>query len=320
MLSRVIVPAWVAMGALFKLSEATPQNLPPKTVLWAAGKLQLDLYHVLATVIGVEFLAVAIMVCVARLARPVAMALLSVFVLVLIGEMVQGNVTSCGCMGNVKIPPWLMFGIDLTLLLGVMIFDPEGALPPAEARWPVFLAVLLGAGSIFMSFRLVLGARPTPGQVGPVSPANGDPTVNPNPMPLPSSGYWASPDLPTWIGKPWREIDLFKFMPTWPKSMDKGKRYVVFYGRTCDHCQEMFELDLMDAGLASMVTAVEVPVDEKTKTSPHAWPMPRTECELLDLPVGITWVLTTPLTLRIVDGVVDCAEEGGHRKCMELED
>jgi hypothetical protein len=109
-------------------------------------------------------------------------------------------------------------------------------------------------------------------------------------------------------------------MPIWPKGMDQGTHYVVFYGRTCDHCQEMFELDLMDAALASKVTAVEVPVDDKIKTSPNAWPMPQTECELLDLPVGITWVLTTPLTLQIVDGVVRCAQEGEHRECMELED
>jgi hypothetical protein len=326
-LCRVIVPAWVLVGALFKLAEATPKNLPPKTVLWIAEKLQLDLYHVLAAVIGIEFLAVAAMLCMARLARPVAISLLSAFLLVLIGEMVQGNVTSCGCMGGVKVPPWAMFGVDLTLLLGVMVFDPEAALPPSTARWPAFVAVLLAAGGFVLSFRQVLGARPTPGPVvaintgkdgGSALPPAGDPTRNPNLAPLPSSGYWVTPDMKSWTGKPWREIDLFRFMPVWPKGLDGGTRYVVFYGRTCDHCQEMFQLDLSDPSLASMVTAVEVPVDDKRKTSPYAWPMPETDCELLDLPVGITWMLTTPLTLRIVDGVVECAEEGEHRTCMEL--
>src|SRR5262245_48429531 len=112
-LTRVIVPAWVTLGALFKLSEATPKNLPPKTILYLAERVNADFYDLLATVIGVEFMAVAIMVCIARLARPVAMVLLSIFSLVLVGEMVQGNVTSCGCMGSVKVAPWMMFTVDL---------------------------------------------------------------------------------------------------------------------------------------------------------------------------------------------------------------
>ena len=86
-LSRVIVPAWVLTGAVFKFMEATPRNLPGKTILTLADRFSLDLNWTLAVLIGLEFMAVAVMLCLARLARPMALFVLSVFCLVLIGEM-----------------------------------------------------------------------------------------------------------------------------------------------------------------------------------------------------------------------------------------
>jgi hypothetical protein len=122
-----------------------------------------------------------------------------------------------------------------------------------------------------------------------------------------------------WVGKPWTEVELLNFMETKPSGLDSGKRYVVFYNRTCDHCEEMFIYDLMDPQLAAMVTAVEVPDSETVMTSPNAWVMPMNDCELLALPLGCNWIMTTPIALRIVDGVVECAVEGSHRECLELE-
>ncbi len=323
-LSRVVVPAWVLTGALFKLTEATPKLLPPKTILPLADKAGIDLYLLLAIVIGLEFLAVAVMLCISRLARPMAIFILSVFCLILIGEMVQGNVVSCGCLGTIKVAPWVMLAIDGALLLGVLAFDPSPLIPASPPKWPVGLALLLAIGGFVLSVREIM-PQGKPVEVGGTQPTTpdgpppiGDPTINPSPAPLPA--YWFTGDLDTWPGKSWREIDLFSFMPKWPTGMDTGTRYVVFYSRTCDHCEEMFVKDLFDPQLASLVTAVEVP-DSKNGpvTSPNAWPMPQTDVEHLQLPVGCEWIITTPLTFRIVDGVVKCVIEGGHRKCMELE-
>ena len=105
-LSRVVVPAWVLTGALIKLTETTPKLLPPKTILPVADKLGIDLYFLLALLIGLEFMLIAVMLCVSKLARPVAIFTLSLFCLILLGEIAQGNLTSCGCLGNIKVPPW----------------------------------------------------------------------------------------------------------------------------------------------------------------------------------------------------------------------
>jgi len=82
----------------------------------------------------------------------------------------------------------------------------------------------------------------------------------------------------------------------------------------------MFIDDLRSPEMMSMVTAIEVPDSKTVLTSPNAWwPGPSEDFELLSLPLGCDWIITTPLTLRIVDGIVECATEGDHRECMELE-
>jgi hypothetical protein len=142
-----------------------------------------------------------------------------------------------------------------------------------------------------------------------------DPTVNPNPAPLPAS--WYAADLSAWIGKPWRQIDLFKLMPRWPSGMDQGKRFVVFYSRTCEHCEQMFQEDLIFP-LAAPVTAVEIPASATQLTDEGAWDMPPTDCELLPLPLGCRWIINAPLTLAVENGIITCATEGDHKECMEL--
>ena len=71
-LSRVLVPGWVLTGALFKLYEASPRLLPKETILKGADTVGIDLYLLLAILIGLEFFAVAVMLCISRLARPMA--------------------------------------------------------------------------------------------------------------------------------------------------------------------------------------------------------------------------------------------------------
>ncbi len=325
LLTRFIVPGWVFAGALFKLTEASPGNLPPKTILTLGYQAGINLHVLLATLVGVEFLAVAIMLMVARLARPVAIFMLSVFCLVLIGEMVQGNVTSCGCLGKVAMPPWLMLAVDGTLFLGVLAFDPASLYRASAPRWPVVAALIAAAGGFYWSFVSILPAFR--------EPATGEPqaTLNTNGGPTGSGGnagtgapevppYWLFSDVEEWVGEPWRDVKLFSFVAPAPTGLDgPGTRYVAFYNRTCDHCEEMFIEDLTDPALARMVTAVEVPDGRDRMTSPSAWIMPVTEVEHRQLPLGCEWIITTPLVITVTDGVVTCAEEGDHRKCMGME-
>jgi hypothetical protein len=316
-LSRVLVPGWVLTGALFKLHEASPRLLPKETILNGADTVGIDLYLLLAILIGLEFFAVAVMLCISRLARPMAIFILSVFCLILIGEMAMGNLTSCGCLGGNSPPPWMMLLIDGALLFGVVIFDPSRLIPSRPPRWPIVPALVVTIGGFVLSFLTVMPeGKPTQVQPPVPSPAHGGGGVTAAPS-LPA--YWFSSDVSAWVGKRWTDVDLFSFMDPKPSGMDSGKRYVVFYNRTCDHCEEMFRQDLSDPQLAAMVTAIEVPDSKQNLRSPNAWMMPMNDAELLALPVGCDWIMTTPLALRIVDGVVECATEGDHRECMELE-
>ena len=130
--TRVVVPLWVLSGAVFKLIERTPANLPSSFVR-AAKDWNIDLGLMLPTLIGLEFLAVAVMVLVARLARPMAIFMLLSFCLILIVELVLQS-TSCGCFGSIKIHPGVMLAIDGTLLLSVIFLRPPKT--ASAARWP----------------------------------------------------------------------------------------------------------------------------------------------------------------------------------------
>ncbi|MCH8166164.1 MAG: hypothetical protein IH889_11200 [Planctomycetes bacterium] len=319
-LCRIVVPLWVLSGAVFKLIERSPRTLPRETILNVADGLGLHLYGLLATLIALEFLAIAVMVFLGRFARAMALFMLTAFCLILLGELVGGNFTDCGCLGANSPPPWVMLAIDGALLAGVLLFKPTRGTPTARvSRWPVVTALVVILAGFGTSFSLVIpaGRAPeTPNVNGPVPP-NG-PRVNPAPATLP--GYWFASEVESWIGKPWQEIDLFRYMRKWPKEMDSAKRYVVFYSRTCDHCEEMFLYDLTDPALGSMVTAVEVPQSKSVLTSSDAWPMPATECELLALPLGCDWIITAPLTITVENGIVTCATEGDHIQCMGLAD
>ncbi len=313
-LSRVLVPAWVLTGALFKLYETSPRLLPKETILKVADDLGINLYHLLAVLIGLEFFAVAVMLCIAKLARPMAIFMLSLFCLILIGEMALGNLKSCGCLGANSPPPWVMLVVDGGLLFGVIVFNPRPLIPTLSSRRPLIPAAVISLVGFVVSFVIVLPAgKPTP----PPPPIAGP---GPGPAPAPAlPGFWLLSDATEWVGKPWTEVELFTFMNPKPSGLDSGKRYVVFYNRTCDHCEDMFRNDLTDPQLAAMVTAIEIPASKTQLTSPNAWVMPMNDCELLALPVGCDWIMTSPVALRIVDGVVECATEGDHRECMELE-
>ena len=342
LLCRVIVPLWVLTGAVFKLVESSPKLLPKETILKVVDGLGIDLYLGLATLIALEFLAVAVMFFLARFARAMAIFMLSVFCLVLLGEMVRGNFADCGCLGANSPPPWLMLGIDGGLLLAVLLLKPRVAGPAEIKKWVIpATAVFMIAGTA-ASYGIVIPAGRAPVEVVQINDEPGEtqsdrvskpaaggvrpssqPTVQPdgtidNPTPAPLPSYFFVSDIESWVGKPWREVELVQLMRNWPSDLDSAKRHIIFYSRTCDHCEEMFRKDLVGE-LAAPVTAVEIPASKTQLRGDNPWSMPQTQCQLLTLPIGTDWILTAPLIITIENGVVTCAEEGNHRRCMGLE-
>ncbi|NNF42454.1 MAG: hypothetical protein HKN62_05305 [Phycisphaerales bacterium] len=322
-LTRLVVPAWVLTGAVFKLLEGNP-GLLPRNILLAGDKMGIDLDLLLAILIGLEIFAAAVMLFLARFARPMAVFMLAVFCLVLIGEMARGN-TSCGCLGGHSPPPWLMLGVDGVLLLGVLFLD-RGVRVPTR-RGPVLATgALTAAGGVAVA-TMLLGHTPLHIETIDPDPAEASEVVlsttstgaaEPEPIPLPS--YWFASELESWIGRPYRDLELVGFLSPLP-DLDEGEQFLVFYSRTCDHCEEMFGHDFIeDADLAARVTVVEVPDGPERLTSPDAWSMPDTAARhAAPLPLGVNWIITTPLALRLEDGIVQCATEGDHTECMGLE-
>ena len=316
-LCRVIVPLWVLSGAVVKLNAGAPTNLP-RTFVDFGRATGLDLGVMLYTLIGLELFAVAVMVLLSRFARPMAIFMLSVFCLVLIGEMIK-QADSCGCFGGgIDVQPWQMLIVDGLLLLGVLFFRP----PVKESSMKLPQAAAVAAGLAVAGLAVSFGAASflhpksdTPEIVD--GDVENDPTVNPQPLALPE--YWYAEDLDAWVGQPWREVDLFRFMPRWPADMDEGKRYVVFYSRTCDHCQAMFEQHLSQP-LGGPVIAVQIPVSRSqlTGANPLFDPTQYDLSQFMQLPIGPDWIITAPLAMRIENGIITCVEEGEHERCLEL--
>jgi len=316
-----VIPAWIIVGATFKLVEGTPKHLP-REILLDAKHLGIDLNVLLAMLISLEYLAAIAMILVGRVARLASAFMMAAFCAILVREIATGS-SDCGCLGAFSPSPWMMLAIDGTLLLGVVLLRPR-PLPGGidAARWPAVAASAAILATTGTSFGLLVpwgrADAVTPVSTGEENGGVTGATAVTGPAPLPD--YWLSSDLDSWRGRRWNEIELFGFMKQAPKDIDTGTRYVVFYSRTCDHCEDMFHEDLVpDPVLAALVTAVEVPADKNRLTSPDAWPMPPTACESLSLPLGVDWIITTPLAVRIVDGVIECAEEGGHKSCLGLE-
>lgn len=361
-LTRLIVPGWVLTGAIVKMNSQDPRKLP-SVILKQAKSLLGENYNpdiLLQVLIGLELFAVLVMFLIPRLARAMAIWMLSCFCLILVGEMIN-KAASCGCMGSVTMKPWQMLIIDGTLLAAVIGCGLARRLPrmktdaaPAPRRslfGPIAATIPLlaiGLGASYAYARIdhsqaqqqasngsgnattqPMPAPPVPDGGITTQPAGpttvpvvsiaSDRTVNPSPMHPPRSWYIKG-KAEDWVGQPWRELDLFKLMVKWPKQdLDHGKHYVVFYSRTCEHCEAMFYDDLIGQPADYPLTAVQLPSSSDEMTPDYSWTMPGVKFELLEMPLGCNYVVTPPIALRIVDGKVECATEGeDHKTCLEL--
>ena len=323
LLTRIVVPLWIFIGAIFKLMETSPRTLPKISILNPAAHYEINLYWLLAILISLEFLAVCIMVFLKPFARAMAIFMLGSFCLILLNE-IRGGATSCGCLGTFSPSPWMMLSIDGLMLLGTVACASKPSKTLYPSRWSFGLALIGIFLGTAVSFAVLIPAGRVPDAMQPESNNENDSPgaevpsdfrVNPNPKPL--QGYWYVENIEEWIGKPWREVELFHTMPKWPVGLDQGERYIVFYSRTCDHCEDMFWNDLIKP-YDPPVIAIEIPVDKETLTAPNAWELPMTNCVLMNLPVGTDWIITSPLVLRIENGTVTCAEEGDHKECLRL--
>ena len=302
---RFIVPLWVGTGAAIKLAERSPKLLPEhlREAIASAG---VDLHLALAVFIAVEFAAVLAMVLIPRLARPTAVFMLSIFCLVLLIEIFGGNVTSCGCLGSVSPPPWLMLSIDLALLILVTSL-PVRQLRYARDRVCTGIATVLAFIIGVLVFARVLGAASDVRIVvsQPDMAESADEVEAPVTLTLPS--YYLL-DTSDWAGQSVRDIELVSWISDLPADIDNGQQYLILYSKTCEHCHELL-LEHFSFDPPAHTTLVAIPEHADRFAEDGLLENPCLDCGELELPVGVDWVMTPPVVIAIDGGVVQCAQE-----------
>lgn len=300
LLARVIVPLWLAAGAVLKLADLSPSHLPAAIIKWT-GALGLDLTFVFRFTIAAELIVVGIMVLVPPLARWTGIVMLAAFIPVLIGDLALGA-SSCGCFGAVEISPWITLVTDVTFFLGLLLLGrrvPGLALTASLPTRGVVAAGLWSLASVALAFGLRSPVQP-PSTVA----AGGSDT--PQAINVPADGYYL-PDYPSWLGRPFTDLDIVSWVHGLPDDIASGSQYVIFYRKDCEHCHQLMEL-YFSGPLPLPTTAVAVPERGGFPTQ-NLQPFPCLECRTAELPAGVDWFLQTPVLVRLVDGRVECVSE-----------
>ena len=124
LLVRLIVPGWILFGAITKVLGATPKSLP-RSILDAGESIGFtDHFLLLSVLTAIEFFFIGLMLFIPKVARIAAITILSIFLLVLCVEIYNGAV-SCGCLGEHSLDPKVMFLIDFSMLLGIVLCTPR---------------------------------------------------------------------------------------------------------------------------------------------------------------------------------------------------
>ncbi|HSL18873.1 MAG TPA: hypothetical protein VLB51_13280 [Methylomirabilota bacterium] len=310
---RVVIPLWLAAGAVLKLADGSPSHLPAALIKWC-GAIGLNLRYVLELSIAVELIVAGVMVLLPTLARPVGTALLITFVPVLIGDLALGA-SSCGCFGAVEVPPWVTLVTDLFFLFTLLVLArgvPSLAWSPTLPSGRVLAAGIWSLASMAAAFApFLVGINGVNGANG-ANGANGGNGVTGAPPAAesaalgPAEGFYL-PDYGSWIGQRFRDLDLASWIRGLPEDLDAGTQYILFYRKDCEHCHALMEVFFAD-GEQLPTTAVAVP--ERTGyPTVGVQPLVCAGCRLAELPAGVDWFLQTPVLVRIADGVVECAAE-----------
>jgi hypothetical protein len=307
-LSRVVIPLWLGLGAVLKLIDGSPSNLPAALVKWLGG-LGVDLRFVLEFSIAAELIVVGVMILVPGLARLAGILILASFLPVLIGDVALGS-SSCGCFGAVQVPPWVTLVTDVFFLFSLLVLArgvPALKTPRSLPTWQVVSAGLWSVLGVAVAFGL------TPSGMTPATKSAGQEIASYGPV----EGYYL-PDYSSWVGQPFTELDVAGWIRGLPEDLHEGGQYILFYRKDCEHCHELMEV-FFAAELPLPTTAVAVPERAGFPTV-GIQPFVCAGCRLAELPAGVDWFLQTPVVVKLTDGVVECAAEvtADDPICLEI--
>ncbi|MEE4274019.1 MAG: hypothetical protein V2I67_20245 [Thermoanaerobaculales bacterium] len=297
-IARVAIPLWFFIGAVLKLIDGSPSNLPVALVKWL-GALGMDLRFVLEFSIAVELIVVGAMVMLPSLSRWIGIVILAVFMPILFGDVAMGA-SSCGCFGAVEMPPWITLSTDVIFLL-CLIFLARGVdslkLSRTLPTWRVVAVTMWSLVSVAVAFGLTAGgtSEAVAEEKAAVVASSG-----------PAEGYYL-PEYDAWIGQPFTELDLASWIRDLPEDLDRGQQYLLFYRLDCEHCHELMEVFFAEE-VPLPTTAVAIP-ERDGFPSERVQPFVCGECRQAELPTGIDWFFATPVLVRLAEGIVQCAAE-----------
>jgi len=308
-------------------------------LFWLTGTAWLD--SATRLIILSELVLVAAMLCMPRLARTIAIVVLSLFCVILLslilpefqsGGIKQALKGSCGCFGASGPNPVMMLGIDATLLILALLSkrtrkSPElsfsSGLPLCAVLCVVSLCVVslvpdraeiemptdVAQAQSTASAVSPIPATPVPIPATNVDTAPSSATITPTPAIVPTLSWpgfpkkaapYYVPEFARWVGSRLDSQDMARLMtPAPPPSINTGTWLVMFYREDCEHCHELLQ-NYFSGPLKTPTLTIAIP-----DTDPAAsLEMPCSECQERKLFKGPEYVLTTPVLLKVVDGIV----------------
>lgn len=307
--------AWIATGALYKLLDGTPSDLPG-TVLDFADTSGLELNTIYVTAIGIELAIVTFALLKPKLGWLPVVAQYLVFIGILGSEIARGA-ESCGCVGgNIDVPPVVMLCVDAALLLGLLVTRPWSSLT-TKLLLPAPLALIAAVAVAYVPrlehFDRSVSIEDIALNGGTSNEAGQDSNTETDAAdPSDGTGYLVI-DLSGSVGKNVADTDLGKLLGA--ECPTEGK--VVLWRISCDHCAaHLEELQRQEAELLAAnqfpenLSLVRVPDDSAAE--PLVELKPEMVLADLTLPEGYEYVVETPSELTIAGGVVTAVDEGLH--------
>ena len=341
--TRLAVPAWITAGAVTKLVENDPRNLPKPIfdlVLAMDGSFGLTgvawMDFALRSICGAELVIAAMILCMPRISRPLATLTLSLFCVILLWLISTGWAKdgfeavlkgSCGCFGKSGMNPLYMLLIDGTLLAGVML-TRKGCgcrlIPWARGSG---LASLVGALGIALAFGM---PAPKVTIEDPASAGAGSATTDGSPSTAPSTAPATAPQGPVttppvapaasgWPARP-AQVQPY-YLPdfaTWlgkPLSsqpemalLDAPPPVAIASGTWIvmlyrADCEHCHEV--LETHFVGTLKRPALLIGIPDHDPANEQPMPCTECTIRTFLKGPNYVVQTPVVLRIKDGVVE---------------
>ncbi|MEM1449864.1 MAG: hypothetical protein AAF726_11130 [Planctomycetota bacterium] len=166
---------WLLTGALYKLFDGSPNDLPPPVV----ERSPLDMFDTFRYAILVELAVVGLVLTVPRLGWVLLAGTFATFLAVLAPLAMEGA-ESCGCFGsNVTIKPWMMMAIDGGLLL-VLLFSKPWTLPRDSGLGFAAFLPFLGLAIAAPTLKLQRPELPTAAVKPAVEASTAAPEVEPS--------------------------------------------------------------------------------------------------------------------------------------------